>query len=25
MIAEGETPPDDVLQSMDWYVEGVQA
>jgi simple sugar transport system substrate-binding protein len=24
-IAEGESPPDDVLQSMDWYVQGVQA
>jgi simple sugar transport system substrate-binding protein len=25
VIAEGETPGDDVLQSMDWYVKGVQA
>jgi simple sugar transport system substrate-binding protein len=25
VIAEGESPPDDVLQQMDWYVQGVQA
>jgi basic membrane protein A and related proteins len=25
VIAEGEAPADDVLQSMDWYVKGVQA
>ena len=25
VIAEGEHPADEVLQSMDWYVEGVQA
>jgi hypothetical protein len=25
VIAEGEAPGDDVLQSMDWYVQGVQA
>jgi simple sugar transport system substrate-binding protein len=25
VIAAGEAPPDDVLQSMDWYVQGVQA
>jgi basic membrane protein A and related proteins len=25
VIAEGEAPADDVLQSMDWYVQGVQA
>jgi simple sugar transport system substrate-binding protein len=25
VIAEGEAPSDEALQSMDWYVEGVQA